>query len=162
MLGRRARSVLDVGCGEAPWRAILKRMRPKLAYVGIESSEYAIERYGRRRNIRRGGLGDLGFMGIEGPFDLVVCADVLHYVRATEVRQGLAAIAKLTGGAAFLETFTSVDDIEGDYADFQKRTPAVYHQLFAEAGLIPIGLHMYVTREMHAELVALEKGAPGR
>ncbi len=158
VLGRRARTVLDVGCGEAPWRALLKRMRPRIEYLGIESSEYALERHGRRRNIRRGSLADLGFMGLKGPYDLVVCADVLHYVRATEARAGLATIGKLTGGAAFLEAFTSTDEIEGDRADFQDRSPTVYQRLFAEAGLVPVGLHLYVTRDMHTQLVALEKG----
>lgn len=159
VLGRRAESVLDVGCGEAPWRAILKRARPKIRYQGIDSSEYVVERYGRRRNIRLGGLADVGFMGLEGPFDLVVCADVLHYVRSAEVRQGLAAMAPLVGGAAFLEAFTSVDEIEGDRDNFQNRSPAVYHHFFAQAGLIPVGLHLYVSREIHSELVALERGA---
>ncbi len=162
VLGRRARSVLDVGCGEAPWRAILKRMRPRIEYLGVDSSEYVIARHGRRRNIRRGGLAELGFMGLGGPYDLVVCADVLHYVRAAEVRQGLAAIAPLVGGAAFIEAFTSADEIEGDRDEFQNRTPAVYHSLFAEAGLVPVGLHVYVTRDVHRELVALERGGPPR
>ena len=162
VLGRKANSVLDVGCGEAPWRAILKRMRPRLRYQGIDSSDYAVEKFGRRRNIRKGGLAELGFMGLEGPFDLVVCADVLHYVRSPEVRQGLAALAPLVGGAAFLEAFTSTDEIEGDRDNFQNRTPAVYHHFFKEAGLVPVGLHVYVTRTAHEELVALERGAPGR
>ena len=162
VLGRRATTVLDIGCGEAPWRAILKRLRPRIRYQGVDSSEYVVGRFGRRRDIRRGGLGELGFMGIEGPFDLVVCADVLHYVRSAEVREGLAAIAPLVGGAAFLEAFTSTDEIEGDRDNFQNRSPAVYHHFFAHAGLVPVGLHLYVTREMHGELVALEKGAPAR
>ena len=162
VLGRRVGSVLDVGCGEAPWRAILKRMRPGLWYQGVDSSEYAVRQFGRRRNIRMGGLADLAFMDLKGPFDLVVCADVLHYVRSPEVRQGLAAMAPLVGGAAFLEAFTSTDEIEGDRANFQNRTPAVYHHFFNEAGLVPVGLHLYVTRKVHAELVALEHGAPQR
>jgi SAM-dependent methyltransferase len=161
VLGRRATRVLDVGCGEAPWRALLKRMRPRIEYLGLDTSEYAVARYGRRRNIRRGGLAELGFMDLGDPYDLVVCADVLHYVRSTEVRQGLAAIAPLVGGVAFIEAFTSTDEIEGDHADLQNRTPAVYHRFFGEAGLVPVGLHLYVTRDMHSQLVALERGAPG-
>lgn len=159
VLGRPIESVLDVGCGEAPWRAILKRMRPKLAYQGVDSSEYAVSRYGRTRNIRRGGLGELPFMDLKGPYDLVVCADVLHYVRSPEVRTGLARIAKLTEGAAFIEAFTSEDAIEGDHDHFQNRTPAVYAKFFAEAGLVPMGLHLYVPRAQYEQLVALERGA---
>jgi 2-polyprenyl-3-methyl-5-hydroxy-6-metoxy-1,4-benzoquinol methylase len=158
VLGRPVQSVLDVGCGEAPWRALLRRARKKLEYEGVDSSEYAVSRYGAKRNIRRGSLGELGFMGLQGPYDLIVCADVLHYVRSPEVRQGLAAIASRLGGVAFVEAFTSADDIEGDRDQFQNRTPAVYRHFFSEAGLVPVGLHLYVTREVHATLVALEQG----
>ena len=159
VLGRHVKTVLDVGCGEAPWRSILKRLRPRVRYQGVDSSEYVVERFGSQRDIRRGGLGELAFMGLTGPYDLVVCSDVLHYVRSPEVRQGLAAIAPLVGGVAFLEAFTSADEIEGDHDHFQNRTPAVYHHFFREAGLVPLGLHLYVTREVHAELVVLERGA---
>ena len=159
VLGRKATSVLDVGCGEAPWRAILKRMRPKLQYTGVDASEYVVARYGQKRNIRLGGLGELGFVGLKGPYDLVVCSDVLHYVRSPEVRIGLGQIGQLTEGVAFLEAFTSVDDIVGDHDSFQNRTPAVYAKFFDEAGLVPVGLHLYVTRSTSETLVALERGA---
>lgn len=162
VLARRIRTVLDVGCGEAPWRAILKRMRPRLEYTGFDASEYVVARYGRRRNIRRAALGEMAWVGLREPFDLVVCADVLHYVRSQEVRDGLAALAPLVGGVAFMEAFTSADEIDGDHAELQNRTPAVYHRFFEEAGLVPIGLHLYVTRRTAETLVALEKGAAGR
>lgn len=161
VLARRIRTVLDVGCGEAPWRAILKRMRPKVAYQGFDASAYAVERYGRRRNIRHASLGEMAFVGLAQPFDLVVCADVLHYVRSPEVRAGLAALAPLVGGVAFLEAFTSADEIDGDHAELQNRTPAVYRKFFDEVGLLPIGLHLYVTRRVATTLVTLERGAAG-
>jgi len=159
VLARPIRSVLDVGCGEAPWRPILKRMRPRIEYTGFDSSEYAVRRWGRRRNIRRAALGEMAFVGLRGAYDLVVCADVLHYVRSPEVRAGLAAIAPHVGGVAFLEAFTSADTIEGDHAELQDRSPAVYRKFFDEAGLVPIGLHLYVTRKIAKTLVALERGA---
>lgn len=156
LLGRRIRNVLDVGCGEAPWRAILKRLRPRLEYLGLETSEYAVARHGRRRNIVKGGLGDLAFMQVGGPFDLVVCADVLHYVRSPEVRLGLRELAALTGGVAFIEVFTAGDEIEGDRAEFQERSAAVYERFFADAGLTRIGPHLYVGRAMLDTLVDFE------
>lgn len=158
LMGRRVESVLDVGCGEAPWRAILKRMRPKLQYTGVDSSEYVVERFGKKRNIHLGELADLPFMGLGGPFDLVVCSDVLHYVRTPDVRAGLHALAKLASGVAFIEAFTSSDDIEGDRDNFQNRTTAVYEKLFAEAGFQRLAMHLYVVPEMAKTLVALEKG----
>src|SRR5580658_4253110 len=45
-LERPLRSVLDVGCGEGVWRAPLLKLRPKLAYLGVDSSEYAVARFG--------------------------------------------------------------------------------------------------------------------
>ncbi len=162
VLSRKAASVLDVGCGEAPWRAILKRLRPGLRYQGIDSSEYVVARHGRRRDIALGSLSELAFMGFEGPWDLVVCADVLHYVPAREARDGLRAIAARLQGVAFIEAFTNADLIDGDHAEFQDRSPAHYRKLFGDAGLIPIGLHLYVRREQFDELTVLEQGAASR
>ena len=86
LLGRRIRTVLDIGCGEAPWFPVLRSLRKDVRYIGIESSEYALEQYGRARNIRRGSLAELGSMRLPRLIDLVVCADVLQYVEATRSR----------------------------------------------------------------------------
>jgi len=59
LLGRPVRTVVDIGCGEATWFPILRALRKEVRYIGIESSTYAIERYGRTRNIRRGSLATL-------------------------------------------------------------------------------------------------------
>jgi len=158
VLGRRARCVLDVGCGEAPWRAILRRLRPGIEYLGVDASEYAVARFGRRRNIRLGSLASLAQLRIGGRWDLVVCADVMHYVPTREVRAGLAALAPRVGGVAFLEAFTSEDDIEGDHEELQRRSAAQYRRLFAQAGLVPLALHLYVRRTVHESLVQLERG----
>lgn len=42
---RPIRTVLDIGCGEAPWRKHLLKLRPKLHYQGIDASEYVVQRY---------------------------------------------------------------------------------------------------------------------
>jgi len=159
VLGRPLASVLDVGCGEAPWRAVLRGLRPQLEYTGVDSSAYVVRRFGRSRHIRQGGVGALEDAGLEGPYDLIVCADVLHYLPTADVRRGLASMHHLAGGVAFLEAFTSADDIEGDHAGFQRRAPAAYRRLFAGAGFVPVGLHLYVTRVIARGLVALERGA---
>jgi SAM-dependent methyltransferase len=158
VLGRPARSVLDVGCGEGPWRAILRRLRPGLAYVGVDSSEYAVRRHGRRRNLRLGRVGELERLGLARRYDLVVCSDVLHYVPEREARAALRSIAMRAHGVAFVEAFTSTDAIEGDRHEFQARTPEAWGRLFAGAGLLPLGLHLFVTRARARTLVALERG----
>ena len=161
VLARPIRTVLDVGCGEGAWRPVLRRLRVGIEYLGFDSSEYAVNRYGRRRNIRLASFGDMGRVGLRRPFDLVVCADVLHYLKADEARAGLAALARLSGGVAFMEAFTSADEIEGDHAELQNRSPEEYRRLFDAAGFVPIGLHLYVTRKVARTLVALERGAAG-
>ena len=50
-LGRPIRNVLDIGCGEGVWQPVLKAERPKISYLGLDSSEYVVERFGRTRNI---------------------------------------------------------------------------------------------------------------
>src|SRR6476659_10115807 len=50
-LERPLRSVLDVGCGEGAWQPAVRKLRPKASYIGFDSSAYAIERFGRRRNL---------------------------------------------------------------------------------------------------------------
>lgn len=156
VLDRKVRSVLDVGCGEGTWQVILKRMRPTIRYTGVDDSAYVVERFGKRRGIRRGRLGSLAALELEGPFDLVVCCDVLHYVATPELRTGLAVIADLALGPCYLEAYTSADDVAGDHGYFQRRSPTVYRRLFREAGFVPVGPHCYVEKKMAHMLVALE------
>ena len=160
LLERPIRSVLDVGCGEAPWRALLLRARPGVRYVGVDSSAYVAARFGRSRGIRLGTLGALGRLALGGPFDLVVCSDVLHYVSATELARGLRAIAKLARGVAFLELFTKEDDTVGDDAGFKRRSAATYRRYFRAAGLVPLGLHCYAGHALEPDLISFERGAP--
>ena len=157
LLDRPIRSVLDVGCGEGTWQPILKRLRPKLHYQGVDDSAYVVARFGTRRNIRRGSVGGLGALGIRRMYDLVVCCDVLHYVKTAELRAGLTALAGLARGPAYLEAYTSADDVAGDHGHFQRRSPAVYRRLFREAGFLPVGPHCYVQRRLEQTLVALER-----
>src|SRR5262249_4725100 len=145
---RPIRSVLDVGCGEARWRALLLKVRPAIRYVGVDSSDYVVRRFGKQRGIRHGKVGDLGRLGLKARFDLVVCSDVLHYVPLHEARRGLKAMERLLGGIAFLELFTKEDETEGDDVGFQPRSRATYARLFREAGLVHLGLHCYVGRQL--------------
>jgi SAM-dependent methyltransferase len=158
LLERPVRSVLDVGCGEAPWRAHLLRARPNLRYVGVESSEYAVKRFGASRGIVQGSFGSLGDLDLAGPFDMVVVCDVLHYVPTVELSPGLAAIASLLGGVAYLEAYTTADDIEGDKAGWNHRSPSAYLRHFGRAGLHHVGMHCYVGDDLAESTAALERG----
>jgi SAM-dependent methyltransferase len=160
---RPVRSVLDVGCGEGPWQPILRRQRPGVRYVGVDSSEYAVRRYGRARDLRLGSFGALGELGLEGPFDLIVCSDALHYVPDEEVRPGLRALAGLLGGMAWMEFFTSADRITGDFREMKRRPPAFYDRHLRAAGLVHCGLFGFVRADFAPGVTAFERGrCPGR
>lgn len=75
-LGRPLRNVLDVGCGEATWRAPLRALRPGITYRGLDASEYVVARYGRSRQIGLARFGQLEHLRFEQRFDLIVCTDV--------------------------------------------------------------------------------------
>ena len=160
LLERPIKSVLDVGCGEAPWRALIRHARPGVRYVGVDSSAYAVARFGRSRGIRLGTLGGLGQLKLGGPFDIVVCSDVLHYVGTAELARGLRALQKLVGGVAFLELFTKEDATVGDDVGFQPRAAATYRRLLRAAGFVPLGLHCYAGRALEPDLIAFERAAP--
>lgn len=155
-LGRPLRSVLDVGCGEGVWRKPLLALRPQAGYLGLDSSEYAIARYGRSRNLRLATFGQLGELRFDTTFDLIVCSDVLHYLRTAEMKRGLRGIVEMLDGVAFLELFTSVDAPDGDKHGFIPRTPRWYRAQFAQAGLIACGTHCYLGPRLKGSVAALE------
>lgn len=155
-LQRPIRSVLDVGCGEAPWRAPLLKLRPKLRYQGVDSSEYAVARYGRSRNIALASFGQLGELRFGAPVDLLVCSDVIHYLPTAELKRGLVGFAEHCDGVAFLELYTGDDDIAGDKLGFLPRSAREYRRWFKAAGFIACGSHAYLSENLHDNAVALE------
>jgi SAM-dependent methyltransferase len=155
-LGRPLRSVLDIGAGEGTWGAQLRRMRPGIRYLGIDPSEYVVARYGRRRNIRLGSFEQLASLSLGRGFDLVVCADMLQYVSNAALKQGLRHIADLMDGVAFLESYTTGDDMEGDLEGWHPRSKAQYRRIFADAGLVACGINCYLSRDVAANAVELE------
>ncbi len=94
---RPIRSVLDVGCGEGAWFPHLRVLRRNVHYQGLDPSDYAVERFGKSRNIRQASLGNLPSLGLQDKYDLVVCSDVLHYVRDQEAVQLACANAACRG-----------------------------------------------------------------
>ena len=159
-LERPLRSVLDIGCGEGAWRAPLLRLRPKLRYLGFDASRYAIERYGRRRNLHLARFSDFAHLRPCAPVDLVVCSDVMHYLPLRELDRGLPGLVELCGGVAFLECFTREDLTVGDDIDFKARPAAFYRRRFAALGLRQLGSHCWLAPALAGDAAALEL-APG-
>ncbi|MGN6113614.1 MAG: class I SAM-dependent DNA methyltransferase [Luteimonas sp.] len=159
-LERPVRTVLDIGCGEGPWRAPLLKLRPDARYLGFDSSEYAIARYGRSRNLRLARFEDFALLRPCPPADLLVCSDVMHYVPTRALDRGLPGLAELCGGVAFLETFTREDQAEGDEDGFIARPARFYLRRFEALGFTPLGSHCWLSPALAGSATALEAPAP--
>jgi 2-polyprenyl-3-methyl-5-hydroxy-6-metoxy-1,4-benzoquinol methylase len=150
--------VLDVGAGEGVWGVELRRMRPGIRYLGVDPSEYVVARHGKRRNIRLGGFEQLPALEIGTGYDLVVCADMLQYVANAPLKRGVRHLASLlnASGMAYLEAYTSGDEMEGDLDGWHPRSRSQYRRLFADAGLVACGMHCYLTPTLAERSVELE------
>lgn len=153
-LRRPVRSVLDIGCGEGAWYPHLRVVRRNVEYIGIDSSEYALERFGESRYLRKGTFGEL--RKVRGTFDLVVCSDVLHYLSTAEIRAGLPDLVRLTEGLAFIEVLTSEDDIVGDLDEIERRPEAWYRSQFGRAGLTWVAPYCWLSRSLRDSAAELE------
>lgn len=157
VLGRPVQTVLDVGCGEGNWQPVLARLRPTLRYDGVDPSEYAVTRYGRRRGLQLGGIGDLDALALRGQYDLVVCCGMLNYLSAGQFRNGMGHVARRVGGVAYLEVFAQGDETEGDTGWPPLKPAAWYRRALAAAGLLPIGMQCYVTNAQRRLVARMER-----
>jgi SAM-dependent methyltransferase len=157
LLERRITSVLDVGAGEGNWRRVLRRVRPGLRYYGVDPSEYAVKRFGRKRNIQLGSFANLGDLKLPKAFDLIVCCGVLNYVADREIHIGLKKLRDLARGPVYIEIFSREDEAEGDFQRKAAKPAAWYRRAMARAGLIPCGLHFYVPKQLKHLTAALER-----
>lgn len=144
MLGRKIESVVDIGCGEGLWYSALRRLRPRITYLGIDPSEYIVERFGKSRNVKLGTFGGLPNLDLKRPYDLIVCADVIQYVEDQDLRRGLVEVRRLAGGVAYLETFTVEDNMEGDRDGWIDRSEKVMRRFFRDAGLTHCGFYCWI------------------
>ena len=156
-LERPVRTVLDIGCGEGAWRAPLLKLRPKLQYLGFDSSQYAIQRFGARRNLHFARFADFEHLRPCAPVDLLVCSDVMHYLDTRELDRGLPALAELCAGVAFLETFTREDETDGDDVGFKARPAKFYRQRFQAQGFVALGSHLWLSPALGDSTSALER-----
>jgi SAM-dependent methyltransferase len=156
-LRRAIRNAIDIGCGEAPWFVHLQELRPRVRYVGYDPGDYAVEEFGASRNVRRGGFADIGSLHIRERFDLVVCADVMHYLPDDEIRRGLPAIVRLMRGAAFFEILTREDEVIGDTVGLMSRPSSWYRETFTSVGLTPVGPYTWIGKRLAGDSTALER-----
>ena len=159
-LRRPLRSILDVACGEAAWQPHISDLRPAAKYLGLDPSDYAVERFGAARNIRKAAFGDLTSARLRRRFDLVVCSDALHYIEDDEIRAGLPELVRLAGGVLFLEVLTTDDDIIGDLHGMIGRPAVWYRELFQNAGLTQAGPYTWLAPGLRDSAAALEVFRP--
>lgn len=131
-------------------------MRPGVRYRGVDPSEYVVRKHGRRRNICLGAFEDLPNLSIGRGYDLIVCADVLQYVADSALKRGVRHLGTLLNGVAFLESYTTGDEMEGDLAGWHQRSKVEYRRIFAGAGLVGCGLHCYLPPILAERAVELE------
>lgn len=156
MLMRPIRSVLDVGAGEGRWQPVLRALRPRARYTGVDSSDYVIRRYGARRNLVHGTFDDLDTLFPTHTFDLVVCCSVLNYLPPDACQRALRQLHARTHGVAFIEIFTSDDAVAGDMESWYAESPPTYRRWLMQAGFTPCGMHCYVPRPIATAASVLE------
>jgi SAM-dependent methyltransferase len=157
VLGAPVRTVLDVGAGEGHWLPALRRLRPSVAYQGVDPSEYAVRRFGRRRNLLLGDLASLDALPLADGYDLVIASGVLNYLPPDALRAGLPRLVRRSRGMLYLELFAAGDDIMGDTRAADLRPAAWYRGVLRRAGLVGCGLHCYLPRALEWRLTALER-----
>ena len=155
-LERSVRTVLDVGCGEGNWLPVLKSLRPSIRYTGVDASSYAVERFGKKRNIRLGSFATLEEIGLAEDYDLIVCSDTLFYLPLEELKLGLSSLAYRAAGAAFLELYTEEDSLIGDFPKEGLQSAAYYRRLLRNHGFRSVGSHCYLGPDMAERAMQLE------
>jgi SAM-dependent methyltransferase len=101
-VGLPVSSILDAGCGVGLLRAPLLKAWPRATYTGYETSEYLCQRYGWRQ-------GQLESLQMRERFELVICYDVLQYLKPAQARQAIANLARVCRGALYFGALTLED-----------------------------------------------------
>jgi SAM-dependent methyltransferase len=149
------REVLDLGCGLGRWRTALAAHDPGIRYTGVDPSPYLVEEYGWTR-------GTAGTFRSRRKYDLVICQDVLPYLKRRGIKDALANIARLTRGAAYIQVVTS-QDWDNDIVD-PKRTDHAMNRLDASwyrrefaRHFVNCGGGLFVPKDAGAMLWEMEK-----
>jgi SAM-dependent methyltransferase len=111
------RDVLDLGCGLGRWGTALAEYDADIKYTGVDPSPYLCETYGWNQTTVDG-------FKSRRKYDLVICQDVLPYLKPRQIKDGLANIARLTRGAAYIQV-VSKQDWDNDVVDPNRTDPAM-------------------------------------
>jgi SAM-dependent methyltransferase len=101
-LGFRVRRVLDAGCGLGFMQASVRRFFPRARYVGLEVSDFLARRHGWVHS-------QLEDYHPRAPFDLVICHDVLQYLKDGSAARAVANLGRLSRGVLYCSALTRED-----------------------------------------------------
>jgi SAM-dependent methyltransferase len=153
----RVQRILDAGCGLGLMRKPLLRALPGATYLGVEVSEHLCARYGWKQ-------GSLDTFTAPGQFDLIVCYDVLQYMRDRAASAAIANLARLSRGAIYFHAPTLEDwqrnaDLSCSDGDIHLRRAAWYRSRLAKY-FRHVGFGVYVRRGVGFVQWELERPIP--
>lgn len=96
------RRILDAGCGIGLLRQPFKEFLPRARYAGLEASEYLCSRFGWT-------FGSIVDFAPRNPYDLVICYDVLQYLRDAEASRAIANLSRVCRSALYVSALTTED-----------------------------------------------------
>jgi predicted TPR repeat methyltransferase len=149
--------ILDAGCGLGLMRKPLLRALRGATYLGVEVSEHLCARFGWKQ-------GSLDRFTAPGQFDLIVCYDVLQYMRHREASAAIANLARLSRGAFYFHAPTLEDwqrnaDRSCSDSDIHLRAASWYRSRLARY-FRHVGLGVYVRRGVGFVQWELEQPIP--
>lgn len=132
--------LLDVGCAKGFMLHDFKLLMPDLQIVGVDVSEYALERAREevRPHLKLASADVLPFS--DNSFDLVISINTIHNLPPDRCRQALREIQRVSGGNAFVTMDAWRNDAERDRLLKWNLTALTYmhvddwRRVFAEVG----------------------------
>ncbi len=151
--------VLDLGAGTGMWKDWLARARPDVAYVGVDVSAHACERYGHVH-------ADIATWRHDDLYDLIVCHGVFGYLDDAACARAVENIACMARGVLFFHVSTEEDvrrgtlDTERSDGSARRRPAAFYRDLLRE-WFHPIGAGLWLSASAPETLLELERAGWG-
>jgi len=152
------RRILDLGCGLGLMRAPLLRHFPKASYTGVEASAYLCERHGWIHT-------SAATFTSSRPFDLVICHDVLQYLRDRDAAATLRNFGQLCRGVLHFSVLTRADwELYCDKGSTDRNVhlrPGAWYRRRLARDFVNAGTGMFVRRGAPAHLWELDRLEPG-
>lgn len=136
----RIRRFSDVGAGTGWWAKEFRRQyKSRCTIETFDSSEAAAKAY--RHTLA--GIEDIPLK----PSDLVVCRDVLRYLKDADAKRAIQRLARKTCGVLYLHVITRDDEIDEDASDMTGyfRAASWYRRELEKAGFTNAGMGLFVS-----------------